>query len=71
MNVVAREAWGELVGASLTWGRRNHKEILGEARKIGYSEYVRTWRAKFYKGRKPIYRSAKEGPKDRPVMNSV
>jgi hypothetical protein len=68
---VSREVWGELIRESLRWGRQTQKGILKDAKTMSYREYARKWRAKFWKGRKVIYRAAKEGPTERVVMNKI
>jgi hypothetical protein len=63
--------WGGLVREALRWGRRTQHKILGEAKTISYRDYARKWKANFWKGRKAIYRAAKEGPSKRVVMNTI
>jgi hypothetical protein len=68
---VSLNDWGELIRESLKWGRQTQKDILKDAKTMSYKEYARKWRAKFWKGRKVIYRAAKEGPTERVTMNKI
>ena len=60
-----------MVGEALEWSRKAQKDILDEPRKMKWGEFAKTLRTHSWKGRKPIYRKAKEGPKERPTMNAV